>query len=153
VLGLLIARTGSKDHFRFEKESPFYTVTIFILLGLIIGGVIGLPFLMTDYFSPVASNILRVPIATSIGAWGIHVESMKLPIVPMVIAFLLLPTAIGLGMFIKFKNVDRVKEYACGEKIDYSFSSLYFSTDKATPYLTGIGILLFAAMIMMAWLI
>lgn len=150
VLGLLIARTGSKDKFGFEKESPFYTVTIFILLALIIGGVLGLPILMTDYFSPVASNILNVPVATSIEGWSIRVESMRLPLVPMLIAFLLLPTAIALGMFVKFKNVDRVKEYTCGEKIDYSFSALYFSTDKATPYLTTVGILLFAAMVIVA---
>jgi ech hydrogenase subunit A len=153
VLGLLIARTGTTDGFRFERESPYYTVTIFILLAFIIAGVLGLPFLMTDYFSPVASNILRVPVTTSIVGWGIHVESMRLPIVPMLVAFLLLPAAIALGMFVKFKNVDRVKEYACGEKIDYSFSALYFSTDKATPYLIAIGILLFAAMVMVAWLI
>jgi len=153
VLGLLIARTGRMDRFRFEKESPYYTVTIIILLAFIIGGVLGLPFLMTDYFSPVASNILNVPVRTSIQGWGIHVESMRLPIVPLLVAFLLLPTTIALGMFVKFKNVDRVKEYACGEKIDYSFSALYFSTDKATPYLTAIGILLFAAMVMVAWLI
>jgi ech hydrogenase subunit A len=153
VLGLLIARTGRTDKFKFERENPYYTVTILILLALIIGGVLGLPFLLTDYFSPVASSILKVPVATSIEGWGIHVESMRLPIVPMIIAFLLLPTAIALGMFVKFKNVDRAKEYTCGEKIDYSFSALYFSTDKATPYLTGIGILLFAAMVMVAWLI
>jgi len=153
VLGLLIARTGSTDRFRFEKESPFYTVTIFILLALIIGGVLGLPILMTDYFSPVTSSILNTPVATSIEGWSIHVESMRLPIVPMLIAFLLLPTAIALGMFVKFKNVDRVKEYTCGEKIDYSFSALYFSTDKAAPYFAAVGILLFAAMVMVAGLI
>jgi len=153
VLGLLIARTGVKDRFRFEKESPFYTVTIFSLLALIIGGVLGLPFLMTGYFSPVASDILNTSVATRIEEWAIHVESMKLPIVPMLVAFLLLPTAIAIGMFVKFKNVDRVKEYTCGEKIDYSFSALYFSTDKATPYLTAVGILLFAAMVIVASLI
>ena len=150
VLGLLIARTGSSDKLRFEKESPFYTVTIFLLLALIIGGVLCLPILMTGYFSPVASSVLSVPVATTIEGWSIHVDSMRLPIVPMLVAFLLLPTAIALGVFVKFKNVDRVKEYACGEKIDYSFSALYFSTDKATPYLTTVGILLFAAMVIVA---
>ena len=150
VLGLLIARTGSRDRFRFEKESSFYSVPIFILLVLIIGGALGLPILMTDYFSPVVSNILRTSVATSIEGWVIHVESMNLPIVPMLIAFLLLPTAIALGMFVRFKNVDRVKEYACGEKIDYSFSALYFPTDKATPYFTAIGIVLFAVIVIVA---
>ena len=153
VLGLLIARTGKKDQFRLEKESSLYIVPIFILLVLIIGGALGLPFLMTGYFSPVASDILRMPVVTRIEGWGIHVESMRLPIIPMLVAFLLLPTAIALGMFIKLRNVDRVKEYACGEKIDYSFSALYFSTDKATPYFTTVGILLFAAMVVVGCLI
>jgi len=147
VLGLLIVRSGSRDKFRLEKESAFYAVTVCILLGLIIAGVLGLPFLLTDYFSPVASEILRFPVAVALEGWSIQVGSMSLPIVPMLIAFLLLPTTLGFGMFIRFRNVDRVKEYACGEKIDYSYSALYFSTDKATPYFTAIGILFFIAII------
>jgi len=153
VLGLLIARSGSCDKFTFEKESPFYAGTIFILLGLIIAGVLGLPFLITEYFSPVASDVLNSPVAITIEGWSIHVGSITLPIVPMLIAFLLLPTAIAMGMFVKFKNVDRVKEYTCGEKIDYAFSGLYFSTDKATPYFTAIGLLFFAALIVAGMLI
>jgi hypothetical protein len=53
-------------------------------------------------------------------------------------------------MFIRFKNVDRAKEYMCGEKINYSFSSFYFSTDKITPYFSIIGILFFVALIVVA---
>jgi hypothetical protein len=75
-----------------------------------------------------------------------HIGAMTLPIVPLLIAFLLLPTTIVLAMFIRFKNVDRAKEYACGEKIEYSFSALYFSTDRATPYFTLIGILFLAVL-------
>jgi uncharacterized membrane protein len=75
---------------------------------------------------------------------------MTLPIVPLLIAFFLLPVTIILAMFIRFKNVDRAKEYMCGEKINYSFSSFYFSTDKATPYFSIIGILFFVALIVVA---
>jgi ech hydrogenase subunit A len=147
VLGLLIARTGNRDKIKFEKENPFYSNTIFVLLGLIIAGVLGFPFLITDYLAPVASQALNLPVALTTEGWNIHIGSMVLPIVPLLIAFLLLPATIVLAMFIRFKNVDRVKEYACGEKIDYSFSALYFSTDKATPYFTAIGILFFVALI------
>ncbi len=147
VLGLLIARTGNRDKIKFEKTNPFYAGTIYILIVLIIVSVLSFPFLMTDYFAPVAAQALNLPIAITAEGWNMHIGSMTLPIVPLLIAFLLLPVTIVLAMFIRFKNVDRAKEYACGEKIEYSFSSLYFSTDKATPYFTAIGILFFVAMI------
>lgn len=147
VLGLLIARTGARDKITFEKESPFYAGTIYVLLGLIIAGALGFPFLMTDCFAPVASQTVGSPVAITTEGWNMHIGSMTLPIVPLLAAFLLLPATIVLAMFISFKNVDRAKEYACGEKIEYSFSALYFSTDKATPYFTVIGILFFVALI------
>ncbi len=147
VLGLLIARTGNRDKLKFEKESPYYSETTFILLGLIIAGVLGFPFLMSHYFAPVVSQTLNLPVAVTTEGWNMHIGSMVLPIVPLLIAFLLLPATIVLAMFIRFKNVDRVKEYTCGEKIDYSFSALYFSTDKATPYFTVIGIIFFLVLI------
>jgi hypothetical protein len=78
---------------------------------------------------------------------SILLGSAKLPIIPMLIAFLLLPLTLVLAMVIKFKNVDRVKEYACAEKIDYRFSSFYFSVDKATPYFVGIGIVFFVLLV------
>jgi ech hydrogenase subunit A len=150
VLGLLIARTGSEDKIKFEKTKPLYTGTIYILLGLIILSVLSFPVLMTDYFVPVASQTLNLPISMSYVGWNLHIGSMVLPIVPLLIAFLLLPVTIILAMFIRFKNVDRAKEYMCGEKIDYSFSSFYFSTDKATPYFSLIGVLFFVALVIVA---
>jgi ech hydrogenase subunit A len=148
VLGLLIARTGTSDKIKFEKTNPFYAGTIYVLIGLIIVCVLGFPFLMTDYFAPVAAQALSLPIAITTESWTMHIGSMALPIVPLLIAFLLLPVTILLAMFVRFKNVDRAKEYMCGEKIEYSFSSLYFSTDRATPYFTVIGILFFVALIL-----
>jgi ech hydrogenase subunit A len=150
VLGLLIARTGSQDKIKFEKTKSLYSATIYILLGLILLGVIGFPFLMPYYFAPVAADTLSLPIAVSMEGWNLLLGSMTLPIVPMLIAILLLPATLLLARLVRFKNVDRVKEYTCGEKIDYSFSSLYFSTDKATPYFSLIGVLFFVALIMVA---
>jgi ech hydrogenase subunit A len=150
VLGLLIARTGNQDKIKFEKTKPLYNGTMYILLGLIILSVLSFPFLMTDYFVPVASQTLSLPIAVATEGWNLHIGSMTLPIVPLLIAFFLLPVTIILAMFIRFKNVDRAKEYMCGEKINYSFSSFYFSTDKITPYFYIIGILFFVALIVVA---
>jgi ech hydrogenase subunit A len=147
VLGLIIARSGNQEKPKFEKLSPFFSGTIYVLLGLIIAGVLAFPFLLKACFIPVASQVSFIPVALTTAGWTIHVGSMSLPIVPLLIAFLLLPATIVLAMLVRFKNVDRVKEYACGEKVNYSFSAMYFSTDKATPYFTAAGILFFAALL------
>ncbi len=147
VLGLVIVRRGDHEKVHFERTSPFYSSSLYILLGLVIAGVVGFPFLLTDYFIPVATQTLRAPVVLVTGGWTMSIGAMSLPIVPLVIAFLLLPVTIVLAMFVRFKNVDRVNEYACGEKVNYSFSALYFSTDKATPYFTAIGILFFIALL------
>jgi ech hydrogenase subunit A len=150
VLGILIARNGSRDKIKFEKLNPFYSGTIYILLGLVLAGILCFPFLLVDYFVPVASQTLGLPIDVSTEGWKLHIGSMSLTFVPLLIAFILFPTTIILAMFIQFRNVDRAKEYMCGEKIDYSFSSFYFSTDRAAPYFSVIGILFFVALIAVA---
>jgi ech hydrogenase subunit A len=150
VLGMLISRTGSLDKMRFEKEKPLYAGTNYVLLGLIIAGVLSFPFLMTHYFVPVASQTLGVAIPVFTEGWSLHIGMMTLPIIPLLIAFLLLPVTIILAMVVKFKNVDRAKEYMCGEKIDYSFSGFYFSVDKATQWFSVIGILFFVALVVVS---
>jgi ech hydrogenase subunit A len=150
VLGMLISRTGSQDKIRFEKEKPLYAYTNYILLGLIIASVLSFPFLMTHYFVPVASQTLGVAIPVFTEGWSLHIGMMTLPIIPLIIAFLLLPVTIILAMVVKFKNVDRAKEYMCGEKIDYSFSGFYFSVDKATQWFSVIGILFFVALVVVS---
>jgi ech hydrogenase subunit A len=147
VLGLIIARKGEHDKVKFEHTSHYYSSSIYILLGLVIAGVFGFPLLLNDYFIPVASQLLPGPIIMTRIGWTLQIGEMTLPIVPLLIAFLLLPVTIVLAMFVRFKNVDRAKEYTCGEKVNYSFSTMYFSTDKATPYFTVIGILFFVALL------
>lgn len=150
VMGLLIARTGNEDKIHFEKTGPFYAITTYLLLGLLLVTVVGLPLLLNNYFTPVATQISGTPVALVTEGWTMHLGAVKLPLLPMIIAFLLLPVTIVAAMFVRFKNVDRAKEYMCGEKVNYSFSSFYFSTDKATPYFATAGILFFVALIMVA---
>ncbi|MGB3006177.1 MAG: proton-conducting transporter membrane subunit [Chitinophagaceae bacterium] len=154
VLGLLIARTGSEEKIKFEKTNPYYSGTIMFLIGLVFLSMLALPFLFSGFFIPVTSQLLHVGIPISLEGFNLNIGeglgSIQLPLVPLLIAFLLLPVTILVSMFIKFKNVDRAKEYMCGEKIQYRFSSFYFSTDKATPYFSVIGILFFIALIIVA---
>lgn len=147
VLGLVMAKSGQRDGVRFEKTSPIYSRTVQILFALIVAGVLCFPLLMTDCFAPVAAAASGLPVAVVNTGWSLHIGAVTLPVVPMLLAFLLLPVTLVLALFVRFKNVDRAKEYACGEKIDYSFSALYFSTDKAAPYFTGVGVLAFVALL------
>jgi len=150
VLGILIARNGSRDSIKFEKINPFYSVTIYILLGLILVSILSFPFLLTDYFLPVASQTLGSLIDVRTEGWKLHIGTLSFSFVPLLIAFVLFPLTIIVAMFIQFKNVDRAKEYMCGEKIDYSFSSFYFTVDSAIPYFSVIGMLFFVALIAVA---
>lgn len=147
VLGLIIARRGEHDKVKFEHTSPYYSSSMYILLAFVIAGVLGFPFLLSNYFIPVASQLLPKPIELTTVGWNMQIGAMTLPVIPLVIAFLLLPVTIVLAMFVRFKNVDRAKEYTCGEKVNYSFSAMYFSTDKATPYFTATGVLFFIALL------
>lgn len=150
VLGLLIARNGSRDTIQMEHIHLFYRTPIYILMGLIIMAVFSFPFLMSGYFAPVASETSGLPIVVTTVNWKVHIGTLTLPIIPLLVAFILLPVTISVAMFIRFKNVDRAKEYMCGEKLDYAFSSFYFSTGKTTAYFSVIGILFFIALIVVA---
>jgi ech hydrogenase subunit A len=150
VLGLLIARSGYRDSFKFEKTDTIYKGTLYVLIALVIGCVLSYPVLLTDYLAPVATQTLGTAVTVTVAEWSLHVGAVSLPIIPLFMAFLLLPVTIVIAMFIRFKNVDRVKEYMCGEKIEYSFSSMYFSTDRATPYFYAIGIIGFVALLVIA---
>lgn len=150
VMGVLIARTGTDDKIHFEKTGPNYAVTTYLLLGLLLATVISLPLLLNQYFAPVAGSLSGIPLTITTEGWNMFLGSIKLPLVPMLIAFLLLPVSIIAAMFIRFKNVDRAKEYMCGEKVSYSFSSFYFSTDRATPYFATAGTLFFVALIIVS---
>ncbi|HEX4877280.1 MAG TPA: proton-conducting transporter membrane subunit [Chitinophagaceae bacterium] len=150
VMGVLIARTGTADRIHFEKTGPYYAVTTYLLLGLLLVTVISLPLLLNNYFAPVAGSLTGTSLAVAMEGWNLYIGTIRLPLVPMLIAFLLLPVSIIAAMFVRFKNVDRVKEYMCGEKVNYSFSSFYFSTDRATPYFIAAGILFFVTLIVVA---
>jgi len=150
VLGSILARTGSRDWLKFEKTSSFYSATLWFLMGLILCSVLGFPFLLTGYFAPVASEIGGLPVIVTTEGWNMHIGTMTLPILPLLIAFLLLPVTIIAALFVRFKNVDRAKEYMCGEKVEYSFSSFYFSTKKVTPWFSAVGLVFFVVLILVA---
>ncbi|MCX7987471.1 MAG: proton-conducting transporter membrane subunit [Bacteroidales bacterium] len=147
VTGVLFSRSGEQEVIRFEKTHPLYQSSIYILLFLIIGGMLALPVLLPSFFAPIASTITQVSISSVFKGGSLYINNLSLPIIPMLIAFLVLPVTIILSLFIHFKGVDRVKEYTCGEKVDYRFSSLYFSTEKAMPFYIVVGGIFFVALV------
>lgn len=150
VLGLLITRSGKRDQRVFEVISPFYSGTLLVLIAFILLSVLCFPDLMSGYFVPVASQTLGMLIPVSREGWTLNVAALVFPLLPLAVAFFTLPISMLIALFVRFKNVDRAKEYACGEKIDYSFSSFYFSTDQYTPWFSAIGLLFFVALIVVA---
>ncbi len=150
VMGLMVSRTGEKDRVAVEKTGIMYKGTMYLLLLLLTAGIFGLPLLLTGLFAPAASAILQFPVAVGIDGWTLQIGNISLPMIPMLVAFLMLPATLIAAMFIRFGKVDRAKEYSCGEKVNYSFGSFYFSTEITIPYFYGIGLLFFLALIAVA---
>ncbi len=147
VTGVLFSRSGENEVVRFEKTHLIYQSSMYILLFLIIGGIIVLPYLIHSFFVPIAAELAKLNITSQFQSWNLIINQIKLPIIPMILAFIALPFTIILSLFVHFKNVDRVKEYTCGEKIDYRFSSLYFSNEKVMPYYILIGGIFFISIV------
>ena len=152
VLGVLISRSGQKDRIQFENTGTVYSVTIKVLLALVFICMLGLPVMLTGIFVPVVSDLSGLPLMATYKGFSLQIGTLVIPLLPMLIAFIIFPVTILVAMFFRFKNVDRAKEYACGEKINYSFSSFYFSTDRAAPYFTIIGLLCLVALLTVAFI-
>jgi ech hydrogenase subunit A len=154
VLGVLISRSGKTEKVQFEKMSPFYKGNINFLMFLILASIIAFPWLISNYFAPVAEHVTGLTkVAVDFIGTNVFVGNAKFPMIPMILAFVLLPLSLILAMFVKFKKVDRVKEYMCGEKIDYKFSSFYFSFEKYNPYFIAIGGAFFIALVVVGGMI
>lgn len=152
VLGSMISRTGERDKVKFEKLHPIYRGTMNFLLVTVLLCTIALPWLIPGYFAPVAATIIKSGVPVAFEGFALNIDNVKLPLIPMIAAFVLLPLGIIAAMFVRFKNVDRAKEYACGEKVEYNFASFYFSTEKATPYFVYAGILFFVGILLVGYL-
>jgi ech hydrogenase subunit A len=152
VIGVMINRTGETDRIRFEKTGPIYSGTIFILFFITMTSILTLPWLLNLYITPVAADTIRQSIQVAASGWELLIGNTNIPIVVLIAAFLLLPLTLMAALYIRFKHVDRVKEYACGEKINYSFGSFYLSADGVSRYAYPLGLLFFIALIVVALL-
>ena len=148
----MISRTGERDKVKFEKLHPIYQGTMNFLLITVLLCTIMLPWLIPDYFAPVAADVINSGVAVGFEGFSMNIDTIKLPLIPMIAALVLLPLGIIIAMFVRFKNVDRAREYACGEKVEYNFSSFYFSTEKATPYFMYAGVLFFIGILLVGYL-
>ncbi|HMO33001.1 MAG TPA: proton-conducting transporter membrane subunit [Lacibacter sp.] len=150
VMGVLLLRSGNRDLARPEHTEPVYSSTLYLLLALIGVAAVLLPLLVTNLVAPTAAATLRTSVVTVIAGGQLHIGATHLPLVPMAVALFLLPLTLVTALFIHFRKVDRVAEYACGEKVNYSISSFYFSTERAQPWLTATGLLLMVVLLAVA---
>lgn len=150
VMGVLLLRSGRRDVVRPERTELVYSGTLYVLLALIGGAAVLLPLLVTGLVAPTAAATLRTSVVTVIEGGQLHIGSTHLPLVPMAVALFLLPLTLVAALFIHIRGVDRVAEYACGEKVNYSISSFYFSTERAQPWLTATGLLLLGVLLAVA---
>ena len=152
VLGAMISRTGERDTVKFEKLHIIYRGTLNFLLAVVLLCTALLPWLIPGYFAPVASAVIGSDVMVEFAGLSMLIDHIRLPLIPMIAALILLPVGIIVAMFVRFRNVDRAREYACGEKVEYNFASFYFSTEKATPYFMYIGILFFLGILLVGYL-
>lgn len=150
VMGLFIARSGREDRVRFERTGAVFSGTILALALLLVAGMLLLPVLVPGYLAPVATAVLQAPVAAITEGLTVSLGNVHLSFTPLLVAVILLPATVLAAMFIRFRKVDRVKEYSCGEKVNYSFSTFTFSTARATPYLLVTGILFLVALVLAA---
>ncbi len=147
VIGNLIIRNGENEIVKWEKLHPIYNSTMYLLMFFVFAGIVLLPWLLINIFIPVTSYLSNTSIDFSWVGTTLKISNFNFPVLTMALAFLLFPITIIIAMLIRFKSVDRVKEYTCGENINYRFSSFYFSTDKANPYFIVIGGIFFICLI------
>lgn len=153
VLGAIISRSGAVDRPLHEKIPALFNAPIVTLLVVILLSSLFLPHFIPGYFAPLAADIMNAPVVITTTGWTIAIGNISLPILPILAAFVLLPVSIIGAMTVRFKNVDRAKEYMCGENINYQFSSFYFSTEKLNSYFISIGVVFFAAILLVAYLV
>ncbi len=150
VLGIMISRSGEHDRIPFENTGTVFSVSIYILLVMLFTSMLALPVMLTGIFVPVVSGLSGVPLMAAYSGFTLQVGDLAIPLLPMMAAIVLFPVTVIVAMFLRFKKVDRAKEYACGEKINYSFSSFYFSTERVTPWFSIIGVLCLIALLVAA---
>jgi ech hydrogenase subunit A len=149
VIGSMVMRRGSVEEMRSEKMPLLYRfapITLVVLLGL---GMVGIVPLSVYLFAPVIQTVVSGSVPVMTDGLDLIVGTTRLPFIPITGAILLLPVLILIAQFIKFKQVDRVKEYTCGEKAEMEFSSYYFSFEKFNPYFIGIGTLFFVSIVLL----
>lgn len=139
-----LGRFVASDDAPQEEEDVFYLFsplalgTILLILAVFIAPLIG------GFFKDTASFITSAAIPISGDLWGITLPFGRLQLWQILWAFVLLGIAPVLASKLRLKGVDKVKPYACGEKIATNAYSFYFDpAHTAERYANAFSILLF----------
>ncbi len=148
VIGALISRSGEHEKPVSEKMAPCFFGVPLILALLLVGGMVGLVPLTNNYIAPVAAAVHGTLKEFSVDGFAMMFGSSQLAVWPMMGAMLLFPLVAFLSQFVRFRGVDRVKEYNCTERYEQDFASYYFSFDKLNPWFILVGTLFFVALVL-----
>lgn len=147
VVGILVARDGSTERPNTETMSPYYVYTSIALIFILLVSAAALPLLATHVLAPATAAIALV--SDVFGAQGLTLlfggSSVSLWII--FCTMILLPGVLIAGSMWRFRNVDRAKEYACGEKTELSFSSYFFDFDRWNPAFVAVGVICFVSIV------
>ncbi len=158
VLALLYFKFSAKivqkqgdleDSFKLEKLPLNYLLTTGTLVALIaLGGFFIAP-IIANLIAPIATSLTNIQAEIYSKNWSLYFHFSSLEFYQIVLAFLLLFLAPLLSYFVKFKNVDRVREYSCGERLNLSFGLYYFElSNKNHKRLNAVAFFLFVILIL-----
>jgi ech hydrogenase subunit A len=148
VIGGLISRSGKREEYPSENLSAFYRFVPGALCALLVLGMVFLVPLTSLYLGPTAEAITGQLQNFAVDQVTLVFGSSRLSMLPMIGALLLFPLVYFVGNVVRFRNVDRVKEYTCGEKIELEFSAYYFNFDRFAPLFVAVGVAFFIAIVL-----
>lgn len=126
VVGVILAKDGAKMNF-VKEEMPYiykFSTGLYVIM-LLATAVLIAPF--TELmFAPIAKTLTHQAELIYLKDWFTLVfgfTQVSIWVVFVALALMLIPIVF---YFFHFENVDRVKEYACAERMDLSLSSYFF---------------------------
>lgn len=144
ILGVILVKRGSFMKFDAEKLPYLYELTTYSLGWLLIITALTIAPLSEHFFGAVAHTVTQQVVMLSAEGWTLVFGNAVIPMWYVLIAmgFLLLPMGV---YFIHLRGMDRVKEYACAERMEINFSPYFFDISaKYGNQMKIIGIVLFA---------
>lgn len=144
VVGVILIKDGAVMNFSKEKIPYIYKYSTGLLCLFLFFSAVLIGPASEGVFAKVAESLTGQSagiMMTSMTHLQFGVTNVSVWVVLLALAFIITPLVF---YFVHFKNVDRVKEYACAEKMELGFSAYYFDIfERNAVYLRLAGAALF----------